>query len=265
MIIAAFFAVLVIGYTLLSASPATNTSDNAGFALTTDSDISNATVDKPQPNSGSASSGMTVSSEFLTQSEPSDDADNPRSSTTDNPFRRTNIIGNKDVERLSKTGLLGIDSDQIEMDLPSDNAAFASDSAPTGDALAKTFLEVAYRQAVENGDPIAEQIQQELQQFDQDNREQPLEQNQAEEQDEQAQEQLDVCEGDELECLCAKYPGFGDCQSLKEEIEETPAHCFNRPAAAAGTFRCPCPGDVDWRPNWKDYYSPELLQTSGCF
>jgi len=188
------------------------------------------------------------------------------------PPRRHNIIGNRDIERL-RSSKLGTGSDQIEMDsYLSSNQPMTKEKVDdsqsfertSGNTLAKTFLEVAYRQAIETGNPIANEIKQELEQFNQQIVEDVTAAKQ-QDNEEKIDHTTNTCDGNELECLCAKYPGYGDCETLKKEIEETPAHCYNRPPTSAGAFRCPCPGDADWRSNWKDFYSAELLRSNGCF
>lgn len=39
-------------------------------------------------------------------------------------------------------------------------------------------------------------------------------------------------------------------------------HCSQaRPPSIPGVFRCPCPGDLDYRPNWRNFYNPKFIAT----
>ena len=57
-------------------------------------------------------------------------------------------------------------------------------------------------------------------------------------------------------------------QSTAAEKEPQPEQPITEqdcaPPAPPGSFRCPCPLDNDWRPNWRDFYNPEHVARFNC-
>ena len=46
--------------------------------------------------------------------------------------------------------------------------------------------------------------------------------------------------------------------------DEDFAWCQNRPPAVPGQFRCPCPSDPNYQPDWRNNYNPEIPAAAGC-
>ena len=156
--------------------------------------------------------------------------------------------------------------------------------------MSRSFLQAAYRQAIDESSNSAVPIRQELQQLDQEI--------------EQAQQQLaenNGCDPAIFDCTPSNDGGINndkenrDNKSADEPIDNDneksecyrsankeicyacmrdpfnkicppirPAHCNNRPAYVPGVYRCPCPEDSDWRNDWFRFFNPELLRERGC-
>jgi hypothetical protein len=136
------------------------------------------------------------------------------------------------------------------------------------------FLQAAYRNAQSDNPQLAQRIKTELQLLQQENTANEFNNSAGGGFEKTPQASANAAAaGQQNSAGSSKADEQLNSDDTKENVADTKDNqdakddygwCGSRPEFEAGKFRCPCPSDKSFHPNWRQAYNPDFLVAQGC-